>query len=452
MAPWWHRIWVVAFVALIAAGSARAAEAGGEDPVVVLLRVEGVLGPLTARYLAREVGRVEPGAVRAVVVVLDTPGGLVTSTRAMAQTLMQSRVPVAVYVAPSGARAASGGMFLVLAAHVAAMAPGTNIGAAHPVGLGGSSGGEEETARAKAVNDAAALARALAETHDRNPEWAERAVRQSVSITADEALRERVVEMVVPDLDALLGRLEGRRVTTAAGPVTLRLEGTKLVTRSMTVPERLLQVITDPNVAFILFSLGLLGIAIELYSPGLLGPGLGGAIAVVLALVAFGTLPINWAGFALILLAVGLFVAELLTSGVGVLAAAGTVAFVVGALMLYRPLGPVSPMLPQLAVSPWVVGVASVVLAAVFLGIGRALLRSRHLAVQTGPEALVGRGGVATSELDPAGTVRVDTETWRALAEDVPIRAGERVRVVGVSGVTLRVGREPTAPGGAGER
>ena len=407
-----------------------------------LLSVHGVIDAVTARYLDRELGRATAEDSPLVIVRLDTPGGLDVSMRQMTRALLGARVPVVVYVSPAGARAASAGMFLTLAASVAAMAPATEIGAAHPVRLGGGAG--DSVMEHKLVNDAAALARALAETRGRNAVWAERAVRESVSLTAEEARREGLIDLIAPDLPALLQGLDGRTVATADGERTLHTAGLRIDERPMLATERILQTIGDPNVAYLLFLLGLLGIAAEFYHPGTFVPGSLGGVSLVLALVAFGNLPISLAGVLLILLAIGLFVAELHT-GVGALAAGALVALIAGSLLLYSPSGPPSPAGTPLRVSPWLIAGTSAVVSAFFLVVVRATLRARHLAVRTGVASLVGQAGVATSELSPTGTVRVDSEVWSAESEGGPIHEGERVRVVGAAGVTLRVTRSPPA-------
>jgi membrane-bound serine protease (ClpP class) len=370
--------------------------------------------------------------------------------RVMVEAILGARLPVVAHVAPPGARAASAGMFLVLAAHVAAMAAGTNIGAAHPVSVGGQQ--PDTTLAEKMVSDAAALARAIAERRGRNAEWAELAVRRSVSITAQEALETKVIDMVVDDLDALLPRLDGRRVKTAAGVVGLRTPGARVVERPMNLPERILHAIADPNIAYLLLSIGFIGIIAELYNPGIIFPGVTGAISLLLAFVALGTLPVNWTGVVLLVLGLGLFVADLATEGIGILAVGGLVAFVLGSLMLYSPFTPPSPAMPDVRVSPWlIIGVAAA-LAALLLIVGRALVRVRHEPVAIGAPALLGRVGIAESRLAPHGTVRIDSEVWSAAVEEGAdaIAPGESVEVVGLEGVVLRVRRRPadhTPPG-----
>ena len=429
---------LLAVTALTALAQARppASPAGRE---VRLLTIDGVINPLTARYLERELHEAASARAELVVLRLNTPGGLESSMRRMTEAILASQVPVAVYVAPPGARAASAGMFITIAAHVAVMAPGTNIGAAHPVGIGGARADSVMTG--KVVNDAAALARALAAERGRNAAWAEEAVRRSVSITATEALERDVIDLIAPDLDKLLRQLDGRQVRTAAGQVTVRTAAARLIEQPMRLHERLLHVITDPNVAYLLFTIAMVGIMAELYNPGMIFPGVTGAVSLVLALVAFGSLPINWAGVLLLLLAAGLTIAELYAEGFGVFGVGALAAFVLGSLMLYEPFGVPSPALPAVRVSPWLIAATAAGMSAFLVLVVRALVRVQRTPVVVGPQALVGRAGVALSNLEPTGQVRVDGEVWSAVAEDEAVRAGESVEVAAVEGVTLRVRR-----------
>ena len=414
----------------IAPASRLRSQEAPTGPEVRLLAIDGVINPLTARYLERELR--EAASARAILVVLrlDTPGGLESSMRKMIEAILASPVPVAVYVAPSGARAASAGMFLTIAAHVAAMAPGTNIGAAHPVGLGG---GADSVMTGKVVNDAAALARAVATERGRNAAWAEAAVRRSVSITAAEAVERDVIDLVARDLDELLRRLDGRSVRTSAGELVTQTAGARLAERPMRLHERLLHVITDPNIAYLLFTIAMVGIMAELYNPGMIFPGLTGVVSLMLALVAFGSLPINWAGVLLLLLAAGLTIAELYAEGFGVFGVGALIAFVLGSLLLYEPFGLPSPSLPAARVSPWLIAVTAAGMAT-FLGlVVRALVRAQHGPLAAGPQALIGRTGVALSNLGPSGPVRIAGEVWTAVVEDDDeVRAGDSVEVAGV--------------------
>lgn len=443
---------VVAACAGIPSGSL----AQGDAPATVHeLVIDGVITPLTARYLDREVEVAAHKGAAAVVLRLDTPGGLESSMRDMVQTMFAAPLPIAIYVAPSGARAASAGMFLTIAAHVAAMAPGTNIGAAHPVALGEQQAakeeGEEDPRIAKAVHDAAALARTVATERGRNAAWAEKAVRESVSITADEARRLNVVDLLAGDRDELLRLLDGRKVRLATGDVTLKTAGARVVEAPMSLAERLLQAITDPNIAYLLLSLGFIGLIAELYNPGMMFPGLTGVISLIVAFTALGSLPLNWAGLALVALGLVLLALDLQTEGLGILAAFGLVAFVLGSLILYRPFEPVSPALPAVRVHPGLIAAIAAAFSAFFFFVVRAVLQVRRLPVATGVEALVGRSGTAISDLAPRGTVKIEGERWTAIVDRrgarEAVRVGTPVRVTGVEGVTLKV--EPLGPPGS---
>jgi membrane-bound serine protease (ClpP class) len=411
---------------------------------VRLLTINGVINPLTARYLERGLREATDAQAQVVVVRLNTPGGLESSMREMTLGILASPIPVVVYVAPSGARAASAGMFLTIAAHVAAMAPGTNIGAAHPVGIGGEK--PDKVMSDKVTNDAAAMARSIADARGRNAKWAEKAVRESVSLTAKEALEQNVIDIVAPSLEELLRRIDGRQVTTATGKVTLKTARANPVERPMGLAERILLTLADPNIAYLLFTIGSIGIIAELYHPGSLFPGITGAICLILAFVSFGSLPINWAAVLLLLLAMALYVAELHTQGIGFLAVGGTIAFVLGSLMLFTPPAVREPTLPVVRVNPLLITLTTAAFASFFLVSLRAVMKTRRAPVTTGIEALIGRSGMALSSVSPAnvaprGLVRVDSEVWSAAADSEPIDAGTTVQVVGVEGVTLKVKR-----------
>lgn len=415
----------------------------GQTRSVHVLTIDGVISPLSARYLTNGIQAAHAAEAQAVIVKLNTPGGLDTSMREMVQVILNAPVPVVVYVSPSGGRAASAGMFITIAAPVAVMAPGTNIGAAHPVALGGRPGQEEgqaDTRIEKAVNDAAAFARAIAAQRGRNSKWAEQAVLESVSITEDEAVRLKVVDFVAPDVESILARIDGREVELADKRVVFATKNAPVIERPMNFAERILQFIVDPNVAFLLMSIGFIGILAELYNPGMIIPGLTGVIALLLAFTAFGSLPINWAGFALLALAFVLFALELYTSS-GVLAAAGVIAFVLGALMLYRPFTPVSPSFPDVRINPGLLITMTIVVVGFFLVVLRAVLRTTKKPVVSGVQGLKGAFGYAVSDLNPFGFVRVESEEWSAVADPdtIVIPKGSHVKVVDVQGVTLKV-------------
>ncbi len=416
---------------------AASATSARSQPQIRLLDLQGMINPLTARYLHRGLALDDGQGVDLLIVRLDTPGGLASSMQDMIQDILNSPTPVVVYIAPPGAGAASAGMFLTIAAHVAAMAPGTHIGAAHPVGIGG--GSEKEVMTAKVVNDAVSLARSIAEVRGRNAAWVESAVRQSVSITAAEALKLDVIDLVAPDLDALLAEIDGREVTTSKGKLALRTAGVLVEQMPMTLIDRILQAIADPNIAYLLFSLGTIGLIAEFYSPGLIFPGIFGAVALILALVSFGSLPLNWGGLLLLALGIALFVAEALNPGIGILGVGGLVSFVLGSLILYRPFGPASPALPTIRVSPWLIALMSLLIVAMLGFVLQAVVKSRRLAVVTGAGGLIGRTARAVTALAPSGIVDLDGERWSASAEREFVQIGEEVIVAGVAGVTLRV-------------
>jgi len=432
----WGSVGALAVGVVLLLPGARATAQDGR-PSVHVAEITGVINPLSADYLVRALDGADRAGAAAILLRLDTPGGLDTAMRDMIQAIHESRVPVVVYVGPSGARAASAGLFITLAAHVAVMAPGTNIGAAHPVPLGGE--GRDDVMTDKVTNDAAAYIRALAAARGRNSDWAERAVRESLSASAEEAVALGVVDFVASSREEVLSRVDGRVVRAAAGEVTLRTAGAQIVPVSMNLAERILHVITDPNIALLLVTIGTIGIIAELYNPGVWIPGIVGTIALILAFAALGNLPTNWAGVGLIVLAVALLVAEAQAAGLGIFAVGSAVAFVLGALFLFRPLGDISPATPSLAVNPAIAAAVAAGAAGFALLVLGSVALSRRAPIATGPEALIGALGIAPTDLKPAGVVRVQSEDWSAVAEGTPIDAGRPFRVTRVEGATLIV-------------
>ncbi|HET7343194.1 MAG TPA: nodulation protein NfeD [Methylomirabilota bacterium] len=405
---------------------------------VETIKIDGVISPVTVRLVDSAVARAQADHAPALVIELDTPGGLERSMRAICQRLLNAEVPVIVYVAPTGARAASAGVFITMAAHVAAMAPATNIGAAHPVAISGS---VDKESMKKIENDAAAFVRTIATERGRNVEWAEKAVRQSVSITEREAVRLKVVDLVADSTADLLDKVDGRVVKTPKGPLTLRTRGAAVRPIEIGFRDRFLNVITDPNVAYVLMMLGMLGLFFELSNPGVVLPGVIGGISLILALFALQTLPINYAGLFLILFGVVLLIAEIKVVSHGVLAVGGIVALSLGSIMLFD-----APEL-DLRVS-WTVIIPTVALmAAVFLFMVGAGIRALASRSAVGASALVGQAGIAREPLRPDGQVLVQGELWRAVARGAPVEEGARVRVVDVKGLTLTV--EKDGEGGA---
>jgi len=402
---------------------------------VDLITVEGVIDPFTAQYVERGLDIAQSDGAQCLVIQLDTPGGSDIPMRDIVQRMLNSSVPTVVYVAPAGARAGSAGVFITLAANIAAMAPGTNIGAAHPVDITGAITG---TVGEKVTNDAAAYIRAIAEKRGRNAEWAEKAVRESASIIAREAVEYQVVDLVADDLTDLLDKIDGREVITADGPVTLSTRDAPVRTIGMNFAERLLHVIVDPNIAYLLLSIGTLALTAEFYNPGAIFPGVTGAICLILAFVAFGSLPVNWGGVALIVLAVVLFIVDIKVAGF-VLSVGGVIAFVLGSLMLFSPFTPSSPTMPRLTVSWPLIILMTVTIASFFLFALSAGIRAQRTKVASGIESMVGSTGTAATDLDPGGTVQVKSEQWSAVAEEGSIKKGEQIRVVGTKGVRLKV-------------
>ena len=406
---------------------------------VSTITLEGVITPVTVRLVESAIERAQAARASALVIQLDTPGGLERSMRIICQRLLSAPLPVVVYVGPTGARAASAGVFITMAAHVAAMAPATNIGAAHPVALSG--GADKETLR-KVANDAAAFARSIALERGRNEEWAEKAVRESVSITEREAVQLKVVDLIAGSLPDLLEKIDGRKIRTPSGVVTLATRGASVQAIPINLRDRILGIITDPNVAYILMMLGTLGLFFELASPGAILPGVVGGISLILAFFAFQSLPINYAGLLLILFGLGLLVAEIKVVSHGILAIGGIVAMALGSLMLYD--------VPEVGfrVSWWVIVPTVGATAALFLVVLAFGMRAVRRPPMLGARALIGEMGVAKEPLTPTGQVAVHGELWRAVAEGT-IDAGTRVRVVGVQGLTISVVKDE-GEGGTG--
>jgi membrane-bound serine protease (ClpP class) len=443
-----RRFLLIVLLLWLTACGVRAADAAipsGMAPVVGWIRIEDAVQPASAGFLDRALGWARREGCACLVVELDTPGGLDTSMRRMVKAILASPVPVVVYVAPPGSRAASAGVFLVLAAHVAAMAPGTNLGAAHPVSLGGGlpGGGDarpDTTMAEKVVNDAAAYVRSLATQRGRNAEWAERAVRASVSITGDEALQLGVIDLIAVDRAALLEQLEGRTVEIAGAPVTLHLAGARVIQMRRDLRDQALGAIANPNVAYLLLLLGALGIFFELSHPGTLFPGIVGAISLLLAFFALQMLPVRASGVALILLSIVLFILEIKVTSYGALAMGGVAALLFGSLMLFDSSSGVRLSLG--VIFPSVIVVGALFILAVVLAV-----KAQSRRTLTGAEGLIGETGVARTLLAREGKVFVHGELWDAWsARTVP--AGARVRVVRVSGLRLEV--EPLEDPAAG--
>ena len=418
---------LVALLALIGVVPLHAAT----GPVLVL-EIEGVINPLTTRYLERGLQLAQRQDAELIVITLDTPGGLETAMRDMVQLLLDSPVPTAVYVTPRGARATSAGLFVLMAADVAAMAPATHVGAAHPVPLGAEI---DEISGAKATSDAAALVRSVAVARGRNAEWAEGAVRENLSVTSEEAIEINVIDLIATDLNDLLRQVQGRVV----GDVTLEPLGRTVEEIPMNVGERFFHVITEPNIAYLLLSLGTLLVLAEVADPGLSIAGIGAVVAFIVAFLGLGNLPVNWAGIALLAVSVILFAVALITDTEIVVSLAALIPFVMGSLLLFVPFEPISPALPVVRVSLWLIGIMGAAIFGFSLVVLRAVLIASRRPPQSGAQRLVGYTGVALTDLAPTGQVRVDRQDWSAIAVGGAIQAGSAIRVAGITGVRLEV-------------
>jgi membrane-bound serine protease (ClpP class) len=430
------RVLSVTLLALGLAGGLSGVVEAQAGPPVIVGRIEGVINPITARYVERVIAGAEQRGAAAVVFSMDTPGGLIDSTYKITGMFLNARVPIVVFVAPSGAHAASAGTFITMAAHIAAMAPATNIGAAHPVSASG--GDIEGDLRAKAENDAVAQITKIAKARGRNEQWAEDAVRNSVSIRDDEAVRIDVVDLVATDVPTLIAQLHGREVALPHATVRLATQGAPVEEDPRNPLEVFLHLITDPQIAVLLFTLGTYGLIFELSNPSLLFPGIVGVICIVLALFAFGTLDANAAGIALLVFAVVLFIAEIKIVSHGLLTIGGLVALVIGTVVIFPPIRPTFPGF-RYSVDPLLIAGIVAVTGAFFAIIVRASLRYRTLPVASGAESIVGSLGVARSDLSPTGIVRAGDDEWTATSALGPIGRGSQVRVVRVDGVRLIV-------------
>lgn len=440
------RLLLVAALAFLALSGGREAAAAG--PAFVL-EVKGAIGPAMTDYIERGLDEAKAAGAGVVILRMDTPGGLDSSMRDIIHRILASPVPVVTYVAPSGARAASAGTYILYASHVAAMAPATNLGAATPIQLGGApqplgdkdEDGEKEKKRppenaatAKAVNDAVAYIRGLARLRGRNADWAEEAVREAASLPAEEALQKGVIEIIAPDLPTLLAEIDGRRVNVSGGEATLVTKGTEIRVREPGWRTRLLAAITDPNVALILMLIGIYGIIFEFMNPGMVLPGVMGAIALLVGLFALNTLPIDYAGAALVLLGLAFMAAEAFVPSYGVLGIGGAVAFVIGLIMMFDfGTAPGFELAPGLAIGA---GIAS---AAFFLLVVAAAIRARRSAVVSGEEEIVGKKGEVVRIEDGVLWVRIRGETWQARSAAGTPSRGSRVRITGRDGLVLLV-------------
>ena len=409
-------------------------------PHVLVMTVDGIINPVKTKFISRAIDQAQQNNAAVLIIRLDTPGGLLGATRGIVTLLLESQVPVAVFVSPRGARAGSAGAFITVAANFAVMAPGSNIGAASPI----SSTGEDidDTLASKVENDAAALIRSIAQTRGRNQDGLEQTVRTAASYSAQEALAENLVDFIADDLNDLITMLDGLIADTSSGSVVLETEGLGVRSFEKNILEHFLEFISDPNVSFLLLAVGGLGIVVEMFNPGLVAPAVVGVICLLLAFLALGNLPINWAGVVFVILASVLIVLEVVVAGFGILGVGAIVSLIVGGLLLFTQFGDTSPTMPPIAVSKWMVYGAggATALALVYV------VRQAHLSRIQGPEdksfILIGSLGTVTGELNPKGIVLVGNETWTAVSgDDSVIAVGETVEVRSIDGLVLTVFR-----------
>ncbi len=423
---------------------------------VIQLTIEDVIGPATDDYVERSLETATLQHAELVVIVMDTPGGLDTAMRGIIKNITNSSVPVAVYVSPTGARAASAGTYILYASHIAAMSPGTNLGAATPVSIGGISPPDKKdpdkdkentnkptpaekmsAMERKVINDAVAYIRGLAQLRGRNQEWAEKAVREAASLPASDALKQNVIDIVAADLSDLLKQIDGREVLVLGEKHILKTSGLSVQQINPDWRSRLLSVITNPNVAYILMLVGIYGLIFEFSNPGAIAPGTIGAICLLLALYSFQLLPINYAGMGLILLGVALMVGEAFQPSFGILGIGGVVSFVMGSIIL------MDTEAPGFGIDISVIATFAVLSVVLFVFIVGMAMNARRRPVVSGLEELLGSEAVVIDDFEHKGRVNIHSENWNALC-DTPLRKGQHVKVIGINGLMLHV--EPLAP------
>jgi membrane-bound serine protease (ClpP class) len=419
-------------VAICCFGLVSGSPQDGNSGKVLVITVDAAISPSSSEYIISGIEQALEMEAECLVIKLNTPGGLLKSTRVIVTAILDSPVPVVVYVYPGGSQAASAGVFITLAANVAAMAPGTNIGAAHPVSLQGQ---QDSIMNEKATNDAAAFIRTISEKRERNIEWAEDAVRKSLSITENEALKEKVIDIVAISVKDLLQKIHGREVSLSSGSKILDTENAEIVEIEMNFRQKILGLLSDPNIAYIFLMIGIYGILFELYSPGAIFPGVIGAISLILGFYSLHTLPVNYAGLALIIFAVILFIAEIKVISHGLLTIGGVVSLILGSIMLIN----VESTLEVVRIS-WKVIVLVVIFTTAFflfaVGFG---IKAQNRKPTTGIEGIVGEIGETLGDLDPNGQIRVHGELWNAESIDGFIGRGTKVKVDRVSNLKLWV-------------
>ena len=400
---------------------------------VNVITLDATINPATADYIHESIQQAIDDGAECLVIRLNTPGGLLKSTRVIVSDLLTSKIPIVVYVSPAGAQSASAGSFITLAANIAAMAPGTNIGAAHPVG--GQGAEPDSIMNEKVTNDVAAFIRTISEKRHRNMRWAEDAVRKSISTTETEALKDSVIDLIASSVPELLEKIDGRTIDLNGSQVTLHTKGAQIVDIKMDWQHQILDLLSDPNIAYIFMMLGTLGLMFELYNPGSIAPGVIGVICIILAFYSLHTLPVNYAGLALIIVGIILFILEIKITSYGLLSVGGIVSLFIGSIMLFRS----SSSLEFVGISLGVIIPVVLCTAAFFIfaiGMG---IRAQRQKPTTGTEGIVGEIGEAMTKLDPEGQVRVHGEIWKAQSSQGTVRVGEKVKVERVDNLRLIV-------------
>jgi membrane-bound serine protease (ClpP class) len=420
----------ISFLAVTLSVMAQSKDAAA--PHVDLISIDGTINPAVDDFIRESIGRAKASGAKALIIQLDTPGGLLNSTRTIVKEMLGAEVPLMVYVAPSGAGAGSAGVFITMAAHIAAMAPGTNIGAAHPVAGAGQE--VKGVMGEKIENFTASFSESIAQKRGRNTEWAIQAVRKSVAITEKEALKKNVIDIVARDVEDLLRQADGRKVDINGKDVVLSVKAASVIRHEMSVKQRVLNTIADPNIAYILMMAGFLGLYMEFAHPGVFFPGIAGAICLLLAFASLQVLPINYTGLALILLGIGLLVGEAFFPNFGVLGIGGIVSLALGSLLLF------DTPLSDFGVDRSIVFTAVGTIGSFVLAISYLVFRSQKTQPALGKEGLIGQIGEVRGKLAPTGRIFVHGENWSAHA-DAPIDVGEKVRVVGYDGMQLKVRR-----------
>jgi len=422
----------LAFFMSLLAGVLISTNASANTPAIKVLQVEGTIVPIVADYIDRGISEAEDENATVCIIELNTPGGLLGATEEIVQRIMNADVPVVVYVSPKGAWAASAGTFITLSGHIAAMTPGTTIGAAHPVAGGGEEMPEEQMK--KITEFAAKWMKTIAQERGRNIEEAQLAVTESKSFTDVDALDCNLIDLRADNLKSLISQIHGWEVTLANGmEVSIDTTGYEVTRAEMSIIERFLHAISDPNIAYILLSVGSIGIIAEIYSPGTFFPGIVGAISLLLAFYSLGVLDANWGGILLIVLAFGLFIGEVLTVTFGLFTAGGIAALVLGSLILFPAGGPL------FRVNPWLIATTVIIITVVFVFVISRIIRAHHRQASTGREELVGKTATVKEALDPEGTVLLKGERWTAISEKGRVKPGEEVTVTKVDGLILRV-------------